>query len=105
MSITEDLEKLLDSKKKLLKSIEVCCKSIEFWEQRANEAFSRMDELENESFDFDEAYRLTLAKESEKILNRVNFENGQLDMLEAKILDLENSIIKTLAKYAKKQKK
>ncbi len=64
-----------------------------------------MDELENESFDFDEAYRLTLAKESEKILNRVNFENGQLDMLEAKILDLENSIIKTLAKYAKKQKK
>ncbi len=64
-----------------------------------------MDELENESFDFDETYRLSLAKESEKILNRVNFENGQLDMLEDKILSLENSIIKTLAKYAKKQKK
>jgi len=105
MSITEDLEKLLDSKNKLLKSIEVCCKSIEFWEERANEAFSRMDELENESFDFDETYRLSLAKESEKILNRVNFENTQLDMLEDKILSLENSIIKTLAKYAQKQKK
>jgi|TARA_R110002020_G_scaffold125648_7_gene282998 hypothetical protein len=105
MPITKDLEKLLDSKNKLLKSIQVCCDSIEFWEERANEAFSRMDELENESFDFNEAHRLSLAKESEKILNRVNFENSQLDMLEAKILDLEDSIIKTLAKYAKKQKK
>jgi len=105
MSITEDLERLLESKNKLLNSIEVCCESIEFWEERANQTFSRMDELENESFDFDEAYRLSLAKESEKILNRVNFENSQLDMLEAKILDLESSIIKTLAKYAKKQKK
>ena len=52
MPITKDLEKLLDSKNKLLKSIQVCCDSIEFWEERANEAFSRMDELENESFDF-----------------------------------------------------
>ena len=109
MTLSKTLEKLLASKNELLQSIEVCCKSIEFWEERANEVFSRMDKFENESFleneEDNKKQYLSLMKESDKIMNRINFENDQLDMLEAKILDLEDTIIKALAKYAKKQKK
>ena len=109
MKISKTLEKLLSSKNKLLESIEVCCKSIEFWEERANKVFIQMDKFESESFlDSEEQnhkqYKY-LMKESDKIMNRVNFENDQLDILEAKILDLEETIIKALSKYAKKQKK
>ena len=109
MTLNKTLEKLLASKNELLESIEVCCKSIEFWEERANEVFTRMDKFEEESFlgteeQNEEQYR-KLMNESNKIMNRVNFENNQLDILEAKILDLEETIIQALAKYAKKQKK
>ena len=109
MTLNKTLEKLLASKNELLESIEVCCKSIEFWEERANEVFTRMDKFEEESFlgteeQNEEKYR-KLMNESNKIMNRVNFENNQLDILEAKILDLEETIIQALAKYAKKQKK
>ena len=38
-------------------------------------------------------------------MKRVEFENNQLDALEAQVLDLEEKIITTLARYAKKQKK
>ena len=109
MAISKTLEKLLASKNELLESIEVCCKSIEFWEERANEVFSRMDKFEEESFlgseEQNQKQYTCLMRESNKIMNRVNFENNQLDILEAKILDLEETIIKALSKYAKKQKK
>ena len=109
MAISKTLEKLLASKNELLESIEVCCKSIEFWEERANEVFSRMDKFEEESFlgseEQNQKQYACLMRESNKIMNRVNFENNQLDILEAKILDLEETIIKALSKYAKKQKK
>ena len=109
MTITKTLEKLLASKNELLESIEICCKSIEFWEEEANQVFARMNKFENESFLGTEEQNKkeyhSLMRESDKIMNRVNFENNQLDILEAKILDLEERIIKSLAKYAKKQKK
>ena len=109
MKITKTLEKLLTSKNELLESIEICCKSIEFWEEESNQVFARMDKFENESFlgteEQNKKEYLSLMRESDKIMNRVNFENNQLDILEAKILDLEETIIKSLAKYAKKQKK
>ena len=38
-------------------------------------------------------------------MKRIDFENNQLDSLESQILDLEEKIITTLARYAKKQKK
>ena len=44
-------------------------------------------------------------KESNKLMARINFENDQLDILEGKILDLEEKIIKAIAAYAQKQKK
>tara|TARA_R100000742_G_C4232502_1_gene53778 strand:- start:215 stop:544 length:330 start_codon:yes stop_codon:yes gene_type:complete len=109
MTLNKTLEKLLASKNELLESIEVCCKSIEFWEERANEVFTRMDKFEEESFlgteEQNEEHYRKLMNESNKIMNRVNFENNQLDILEAKILDLEETIIQALSKYAKKQKK
>tara|TARA_R100001163_G_C5060398_1_gene197228 strand:+ start:1805 stop:2134 length:330 start_codon:yes stop_codon:yes gene_type:complete len=109
MTLNKTLEKLLASKNELLESVEVCCKSIEFWEERANEVFSRMDKFEEESFlsseEQNQKQYACLIKESNKIMSRVNFENNQLDILEAKILDLEETIIKALSKYAKKQKK
>ena len=109
MAISKILEELLASKNKLIESIEICCKSIEFWENRANKVFTQMDKFENESFLSSEEqnhkeYKY-LMTESNKIMNRINFENDQLDILEAKILDLEETIIKALSKYAKKQKK
>ena len=38
-------------------------------------------------------------------MNRVNFENQQLDKLEMEPINLEEKIIKTLSSHAKKQKK
>ena len=46
-----------------------------------------------------------LKKECEKLMNRVNFENQQLDKLEMETINLEEKIIKTLSSHAKKQKK
>jgi len=68
-----------------------------------------MDKFEEESFlsskeESTEKYE-SLMRESNKIMNRVNFENSELDKLEGEILELEEKIIKTLARYAKKQKK
>ena len=44
-------------------------------------------------------------KEVDLLMKRMKFENDQLDLLEKKIEELENSITQTLAQHAKKQKK
>ena len=68
-----------------------------------------MDEFESESvFESDEICEVkykSLMKDASRLMSRINFENSQLDKLEALILDLEERIINTLDKYAKKQKK
>tara|TARA_R100000008_G_C3512357_1_gene129481 strand:- start:239 stop:568 length:330 start_codon:yes stop_codon:yes gene_type:complete len=109
MNIDKALAKLLKEKESLVDSIELCCKSIEFWEKKAEKVFKKMDDFESESiFQSDEASEtkyVALMKDSNRLMSRINFENSQLDKLEALILDLEERIINTLDKYAKKQKK
>ena len=109
MDLTKKIEKLFEEKECLLESIELCCKSIEFWEKRSNKVFKQMDELEEESIfggeDFVQKKYLYLKKECEKLMNRVNFENQQLDRLEMETINLEEKILKTLSSYAKKEKK
>jgi hypothetical protein len=109
MSLTNTLENLLLEKEELISSIELACKSIEFWEKRAEKIFNQMDSFENESIfdsgdDSEKKYK-NLMKNSNRLMHRINFENNQLDHLESLILDLEEKIIKELNKYAKKQKK
>jgi len=109
MDLTKKIEKLFEEKEYLLESIELCCKSIDFWEKRSNKVFKQMDKLEEESIfggeDFVQKKYLYLKKECEKLMNRVNFENQQLDKLEMETINLEEKIIKTLSSHAKKQKK
>ena len=109
MNLDKTLKKLMTEKKELTNSLELCCESIGFWEERAEEIFKKMDQLEEESlFSSEERQHKkfkNLQRESGKIMKRVDFENNQLDLLEAQILDLEEKIIITLARYAKKQKK
>ena len=109
MNLDQVLKKLMAEKKDLTKSLELCCDSIGFWEERADKIFKRMDEFEEEAlFSYGESHDKKfkkLQRESGKIMKRVEFENNQLDALEAQVLDLEEKIITTLARYAKKQKK
>tara|TARA_R110002020_G_scaffold19821_5_gene68004 strand:- start:829 stop:1158 length:330 start_codon:yes stop_codon:yes gene_type:complete len=109
MNLNKTLEKLVAEKEVLLSSIELSCKSIEFWEKKADSVFKKMDDFETEvifqdSQDSEKKYKI-LMEESDRLMNRINFENSQLDELEGSILDLEEKIIKALARYAKKQKK
>ena len=109
MGLNKKLEDLLKEKKSLTADIEICCNSISFWEKRAQKIFNKMDSFEEDSlFESDEnntkKYK-KLMKESNKLMARINFENDQLDILEGKILDLEEKIIKAIAAYAQKQKK
>lgn len=109
MGLNKKLEDLLKEKKSLTEDIEICCNSIQFWEKRAEKIFNKMDAFEEDSlFESDEnntkRYK-KLMEESNKLMARINFENDQLDILEGKILDLEEKIIKAIAAYAQKQKK
>tara|TARA_R100001082_G_scaffold48047_1_gene25757 strand:- start:908 stop:1237 length:330 start_codon:yes stop_codon:yes gene_type:complete len=109
MDLDKLLKNLLAQKKELTHSLEVCCNSIGFWEERAEKIFKKMDEFEEEALfssgeSHDKKFK-KLQRESGKIMKRVEFENNQLDLLEAQVLDLEEKIITTLARYAKKQKK
>ena len=109
MGLNKKLEDLLKEKQSLTADIEICCNSITFWEKRAEKIFNKMDAFEEDSlFESDEnntkRYK-KLMKESNKLMARINFENDQLDILEGKILDLEEKIIKAIAAYAQKQKK
>jgi hypothetical protein len=103
------LEPLFEKKENLITSIELSCKSIEFWEARAEEVFKRIDECEEESFLMNEEsyYKENLkhSREVQSLMKRISLENNQLDILEQSILDLEEQIVKTLDSYAKKQKK
>jgi hypothetical protein len=109
MSLDKTLKKLLAEKQSLLSTIELSCKSIEFWEKKADRIFKKMDDLESETlFTEDEAtekQHAALVHETNRLMNRINFENNELDRLEKLILDLEEKIVTTLARYAKKQKK
>jgi len=109
MNLDKTLKKLLTEKKELTNSLELCCESIGFWEERAEKIFEKMDEFEEEALfssgeSHDKKFK-KLQRESGKIMKRIDFENNQLDALEAQVLDLEEKIITTLARYAKKQKK
>jgi hypothetical protein len=109
MSLDKVLKNLMIEKKELTHSLEVCCDSIGFWEERAEIVFKKMDQFEEESMltsgDSQDKVFWELHRESEKLMKRIEFENNQLDLLEAQVLDLEEKIITTLARYAKKQKK
>ena len=109
MSLDKVLKNLMIQKKELTCSLEVCCDSIGFWEERAEKIFKDMDQFEEEciftSGDSQDQKLMELQLESEKLLKRLEFENNELDSLEAQVLDLEKKIITTLARYAKKQKK
>jgi hypothetical protein len=109
MSLNKTLKKLLAEKEELVASITLCCKSVEFWEKRADIIFEKIDEADEEfgfEDDFDTEKKNTrLMQESARLVSRIAFENNQLDMLEVQILDLEEKIVKSLAQYAKKQKK
>ena len=43
MNLDQVLKKLMTEKKDLTKSLELCCDSIGFWEERADKIFKRMD--------------------------------------------------------------
>jgi len=109
MNLDQVLKKLMTEKKELTESLELCCDSIGFWEERAEGIFKKMDGLEEESLFSSEEQQhkkfKSLQRESEKIMKRIDFENSQLDSLEGQVLDLEERIITILARYAKKQKK
>ena len=100
------LEPLFEKKEKLISSIEVSCKSIQFWEERAEKVFDKIDKTEEDSFlTSEDSYlkdHVKNSKEVESLMKRITLENDQLDVLEQDILDLEEEIIKTLDSYAKK---
>lgn len=109
MDPSKKLKKLLEQKKHLSESVEICCKSIEFWEKKSNKIFKEMDELE-EKFMFEEEDFIRkryqyLKNQCERLINRLTFENEELDKLELKTITLEEKIIKVLEAYAQKQKK
>ena len=103
------LKKLLAQKKEVAEASKVSAQSIDFWEKRAEELFAKMDEEEaGFAYSTDEFIEDTCSqnlKEVDLLMKRMRFENEQLDLLEKKIEELENSITQTLAQYAKKQKK
>jgi len=66
------------------------------------------EEEEGWSYSTDEFIEDTCSenlKEVNILMTRMKLENDQLDLLEKKIEDLEETISQTLEEYAKKQKK
>tara|TARA_Y100001951_G_scaffold40005_1_gene31612 strand:+ start:556 stop:885 length:330 start_codon:yes stop_codon:yes gene_type:complete len=109
MKINTLLKKLLAEKKEIAEASKVSAQSIDFWEKRAEELFAKMDEEEaGFAYSTDEFIEDTCSqnlKEVDLLMKRMKFENDQLDLLEKKIEELEDSITQTLAQHAKKQKK
>ena len=109
MKIDNSLKKLLAQKKEVAEASKVSAQSIDFWEKRAEELFAKMDEEEaGWSYSTDEFIEDTCSenlKEVNVLMKRMQFENSQLDLLEKKIEELEETISQTLAEHAKKQKK
>ena len=109
MKIDTLVKGILDKKKKLTHSCKICVESIDFWEKRSNVLFDEMDE-EEEGFAFstDEYIEDTCSqhqKEIDFLMNRMKFENDQLDLVEKQIEELETQLCLAFAQYAKKQKK
>jgi DNA-binding transcriptional MerR regulator len=109
MKIDTLLKKLITQKKEIAEASKVSLQSIDFWEKRAEKLFAKMDEEEEGwSYSTDEFIEDTCSKnlkEVDILMKRMNFENNQLDLLEKKIEELEETISQTLAEHAKKQKK
>ena len=109
MKIDTLLKKLLAQKKEVAEASKVSAQSIDFWEKRAEKLFAKMDEEEAgwsySSEDFIEDTCSENLKEVNALMKRMQFENSQLDLLEKKIEELEETISQTLAEHAKKQKK
>ena len=109
MKIDILLKKLLDQKKEVAEASKISAQSIDFWEKRAEELFAKMDEEEEGwSYSTDEFIEDTCSKNLKEVnvlMTRMKFENDQLDLLEKKIEDLEETISQTLEEHAKKQKK
>ena len=109
MKINTLLKKLLAEKKEIAEASKVSAQSIDFWEKRAEELFAKMDEEEaGFAYSTDEFIEDACSqnlKEVDLLMKRMKFENDQLDLLEKKIEELEDSITQTLAQHAKKQKK
>jgi DNA-binding transcriptional MerR regulator len=109
MKIDILLKKLLAQKKEVAEASKVSAQSIDFWEKRAEKLFAKMDEEESGwSYSTDEFIEDACSenlKEVDALMKRMEFENDQLDLLEKKIEELEETISQTLAEHAKKQKK
>tara|TARA_R110002051_G_scaffold174878_1_gene244980 strand:- start:250 stop:579 length:330 start_codon:yes stop_codon:yes gene_type:complete len=109
MKIDNLLKKLLAQKKEVAEASKVSAQSIDFWEERAEKLFAKMDEEEaGWSYSTDEFIEDACSenlKEVDVLMKRMQFENSQLDLLEKKIEELEETISRTLAEHAKKQKK
>tara|TARA_R110002020_G_scaffold384698_2_gene595692 strand:+ start:522 stop:851 length:330 start_codon:yes stop_codon:yes gene_type:complete len=103
------LKKLLTEKKKVVEACKISAESIDFWEEKSEELFAKMDKADEEfTFATDEFIEDTCAnqlKEVDYLMKRMKFENDQLDSLEKKIEELEDGISKMLTEHAKKQKK
>lgn len=109
MKFEQQVQFLSDKKKDLLESVNLCCDSIGFWEAKANKLFAKMDELEAEASYLPteevESKYVKYSKEMHSLMNRIEFENSQLDSLEKNLMELELRIVNFVKKYAKKQKK
>ena len=109
MKIDTLVKGILSKKKRLTDSCRVCVESIDFWEKRSNTLFDEMDEAEEEfAFSTDEYIEDKCTdhlKEVDLLMNRMKFENDQLDLLEKQIEKLESELCLAFAQYAKKQKK
>ena len=109
MKIDTLVKGILNKKKKLTRSCKVCVESIDFWEKRSNILFNEMDEAEEDfAFSSDEYIEDTCSqhhKEIDFLMNRMKFENDQLDLLEKQIEQLETELCLAFTQHAKKQKK
>tara|TARA_B100000287_G_scaffold349800_1_gene338463 strand:- start:564 stop:893 length:330 start_codon:yes stop_codon:yes gene_type:complete len=109
MKIDKLLEKILKEKQALVESCKLCTKSIDFWEKKANILFDKMDEAEKEfELSTDEYIEDTCSnqlKEIEVLMKRMQFENDQLDELEAQVVKLEIKLCDIISEHAQKQKK
>lgn len=109
MKFEKQVQLLSDKKKDLLESVNLCCDSIGFWEAQSNKLFTKMDELEAEASYLPteevESKYAQYSKEMHSLMNRIEFENSQLDTLEKNLMELELRIVNFVKKYAKKQKK
>ena len=109
MKIDTLVKRILDKKKRLTHSCKICVESIVFWEKRSNILFDEMDEAEEGfAFSTNEHIEDTCSqhhKEIDFLMNRMKFENDQLDLVEKQIEELETQLCLAFTQYAKKQKK